>query len=171
MLKPMHLSRSLVAVVVLSFTAFAGAPPGWKFKAGQKGKPAVLLIHGLAASSGHWLSPADTWSIKNGHYKHWKEPKTQTGKSAIPKLEGAVRSFVLSAVDKHADEDGSFWNSLVAQGFTVATWDQIPCMNTGSVPSQKCLDSDTFDAAYPSAKEALAYLATQTTEDLALVAH
>ncbi|MBL8912144.1 MAG: hypothetical protein JNM17_15725 [Archangium sp.] len=146
-------------------------PSGWKFKRGEPGKPAILLIHGLAASSGHWTSPAETWSIKNGHYKHWKEPKNQSGKSTIPKIEGGVRSIVLSKVDKHADEEGSFWNYLVGQGFTVATWNQIPCMDTSDMPSQKCLDSDVFDTAYPTAKEALAFLAGSTTEDIALVAH
>jgi alpha-beta hydrolase superfamily lysophospholipase len=167
----MNLPRLAVLLLLVVTRAVAAPPSGWKFKAGEKGKPAVLLIHGLAASRGHWTSPADTWSIKNGHYKHWKSPRKQDGHSTFPKVPGGVRSVVLSAVDKHADEEGSFWNSLVAQGFTVATWNQIPCMDTSDTPSQKCLDSDVFDAAYPSAKEALAYLATQTTEDIALVAH
>lgn len=160
-----------LVVAVSSATAFAGEPAGWKFKAGEKGKPAVLLIHGLAASRTHWTSPAETWSIKSGHFKHWKKPKDQSGKSKLPRVKGDVRSVVLSPVDRHADEEGSFWNFLVSQGFTVATWNQVPCMDTAKMPSNKCLDSDVFDAAYPSAKEALAHLATLTTEDLALVAH
>ena len=168
-MRPMK--RLPVLAVLFASLSFAGEPSGWKFKAGEKGKPAILLIHGLAASRKHWTSPAETWSIKNGHYKHWKEPKKQSGKSKLPKVKGDVRSIVLSAVDKHADEDGSFWKYLVSQGYTVATWNQIPCMDSEDQPSQKCLNSDVFDAAYPTAKEALAYLATQTTEDLALVAH
>lgn len=195
MVTPMNLTRCVFAVVVMSFASFAGPPPapivapktsgpptwstpkvpvpppGWKFKEGEKGKPAILLIHGLAASRGHWTSPAETWSIKNGHYKHWKEPKKQSGKSIIPKIEGGVRSIVLSKVDSHADEDGSFWKYLVAQGFTVATWNQVPCMDTDDIPSQKCLDSDVFDTAYPTAQQALTYLAALTKEDIALVAH
>lgn len=158
-------------VVLFASLSFAGEPAGWKFKAGDKGKPAVLLVHGLAASRTHWTSPADTWSIKRSHFKHWKAPKDQAGKSKLPKVKGDVRSIVISAVDKHADEDGSFWKYLVGQGYTVATWNQVPCMDTDDQPSQKCLNSDVFDAAYPTAKEALAYLATQTTEDIALVAH
>ena len=52
-----------------------------------------------------WIgtSPADTWSIKNGHYKHWKTPKKQSGTSKLPKIKGDVRSMVVSAVDKHDD--------------------------------------------------------------------
>jgi pimeloyl-ACP methyl ester carboxylesterase len=165
-----------VVILVLALlgsvpTARAGAPSGWKFHAGAKGKPAVLLVHGLAASRTHWTSPADTWSIKNGHYKHWKSPKKQSGTSKLPKIKGDVRSIVLSAVDTHADEDGSFWRFLVDQGFTVATWNQVPCMDTDKVPSNKCMNSDLFAAAYPSALEALAHLATLTTENIAIVAH
>lgn len=160
-----------LALALAAPAAHADAPSGWKFHAGEKGKPAVLLIHGLAASRTHWTSPAETWSIKHSHYKHWKAPKNQSGKSDIPMIKGTVRSLVLSPVNKQADEDGSFWKFLVKQGYTVATWNQVPCMDTDKVPSTKCLDSDLFKVAYPTAKQALAYLATQTTEDIALVAH
>lgn len=163
---------TLLVAVVLAGTAF-GEPSGWKFQKGKPGMPAVLLIHGLAASRGHWVSPADTWSIKNGHFKHWKKPKTKTGHTDVlhPKVKYALKDLKLSPVDPHADEDGSFWNYLVDKGYTVATWNQVPCMDTRKTPSQECLDSDVFDTAYPTAKDALAHLATQTTEDIALVAH
>lgn len=161
----------VVSLLSSSLALAAGEPSGWKFDAGTKGKPAILLIHGLAASRTHWTSPADTWSIKNGHYlADWK-PKDQKGSSTIPVIKGGVRSFVLSKVNKNADEDGSFWKRLKAEGFTVATWNQIPCMDTSSTPSDDCLNSDVFDKAYPTAKEALAYLATKTDEDIILIGH
>ncbi|MCX5746066.1 MAG: hypothetical protein NT062_26610 [Proteobacteria bacterium] len=168
----MRISRStLLLTLVFASVAHAGPPSGWKFHAGDKGKPAILLIHGLAASRTHWTNPADTWSIKSAHYKHWQAPKKQAATSKLPKIKGDVRSIVLSRVDPHADADGSFWTFLVKQGFTVATWNQIPCMDTDKTPSTACLDSDTFDVAYPSAQLALAHLATLTTEDIALVGH
>jgi len=160
-----------VFVLAAAGSAHAGEPSGWKFHLGEKGKPAVLLIHGLAASGTHWTSPADTWSIKHAHFKHWKAPKKQSGSSTLPKIKGAIRSIVVSAVDKKADEDGSFWTYLVKEGYTVATWNQVPCMDTKSMPSQVCMNKDVFDAAYPTAREALAHLATLTTENIAIVAH
>lgn len=168
----MHpLTALLVSSLLVASAARAGEPDGWTFKAGEKGKPAVLLIHGLAASRVNWLSPADSWNIRSAHFKHWKAPKKQSGTSKLPKVKGDVRSVVLSPVDKHADEDGSFFRFLASQGFTVATWNQAPCVDRQKNPSNTCLDSDVFDAAYPSAREALAHLASLTTEDLALVAH
>ena len=58
-------TKTAVLTLVLSLlvaltTAHADAPSGWKFKAGVKGKPAVLLIHGLAASRTHWTSVKKT---------------------------------------------------------------------------------------------------------------
>lgn len=167
----MNVRAALVVSLFASSLALADEPSGWKFSAGTKGKPAILLIHGLAASRTHWTSPADTWSIKNGHYLvDWK-PKDQSGTSALPAVKGAVRSFVVSKENKHADEDGSFWKKLKDEGFTVATWNQIPCMDKSSMPSDDCLNSDVFDRAYPTAKEALAYLASKTDEDIILIAH
>lgn len=161
----------VLSLLVALTTAHADAPSGWKFKAGVKGKPAVLLIHGLAASRTHWTSPADTWSIKSAHFKHWKAPKKQSGHDTIPMIKGGIRSIVTSKVNKRADEEGSFWTYLVKEGYTVATWNQVPCMDTADLPSTACKNKDVFDAAYPTAEQALAHLATLTTEDIALVAH
>jgi pimeloyl-ACP methyl ester carboxylesterase len=166
--------RSLRLVAVLSSlasTALADEPAGWKFKAGQKGKPAILLIHGLAASRMHWTNPGATWSIKNGHYlTDWK-PKPQSGTSMVPAVKGFPRSFKLSKENKKAFENGSFWKRLTDEGFTVATWNQLPCADSTDQPSTECLNGDTFDKAYPTAKEALAYLASKTDEDIVLIAH
>lgn len=161
-----------VSLVLCSTLAFAGgAPAGWKFKAGEKGKPAILLIHGLASSSKHWTDPASAWSIRNGHYYTDWEPKKTDGTSVLPKVKGLIREFVTSKVNKKADERGSFWKRLTDEGFTVATWDQMPCMDEGKMPSDKCLDADVFDTVYPTAKDALAYLASQTSEDLIVIGH
>ncbi len=161
----------LLSLLLLSASALgAAAPKGWQFHAGQPGKPAVLLIHGLAASSRHWTDPAATWSIKHAHFDHRAEVKDRTGGENGPHV--GLRGFALSPVDDDAGAKGSFWTYLVAQGFTVATWDQAPCMDEGKHPSRACLDGDTFDAAYPSAKEALAELARLSgSAPIALVGH
>lgn len=148
----------------------AAAPKGWRFHRGHPGKPAVLLIHGLAASSQHWTNPGATWSIENAHYDHRKNVKDRTGSGKGPHM--GVQGFARSPVDPGAGKDGSFWTYLTALGFTVATWDQAPCMDEGKRPSRTCLDGDTFDAAYPSAKEALATLAELSGgAPIALVGH
>ena len=114
---------------------------------------------------------AETWSIKNAHYKHWKAPKKASGHDTLPAIKGGIRSIVTSKVNTHADEEGSFWAYLVKEGYTVATWNQVPCMDTADLPSTVCKNKDVFDAAYPTAEQALAHLATLTTEDIALGAH
>lgn len=162
--------RLLVLLFLLVAHLGAGAPKGWQFHAGQPGKPAVLLLHGLAASSRHWTNPAATWSIKHAHFDHRAEVKDRTGGENGPHV--GLRGFALSPVDDDAGEKGSFWAYLTAQGFTVATWDQAPCMDEGKHPSRACLDGDTFDAAYPSAKAALEELARLSgSAPIALVGH
>jgi pimeloyl-ACP methyl ester carboxylesterase len=160
--------------------AATAAPAGWEFHAGQPGKPAVLLIHGLAASSKHWTNPAATWSIKNGHFDHREKVHTRSGKkkgvttvgvTAYPVLVG-LESIRVSPVDDDAGKAGSFWAYLVKQGYTVATWDQIPCMDTASPPGAACRDQDLFEPAVKSAQEALAELARLTgNAPIALVGH
>ena len=44
-------------------------------------------------------------------------------------------------------------------------------MDTADVPSTACKNKDVFDAAYPTAEQALAHLATLTTVDIARVGH
>lgn len=160
----------LLSFLLLAAASLGAAPKGWQFHAGQPGKPAVLLIHGLAASSQHWTNPAGTWSIKHAHFDHRAEVKDRTGGENGPHV--GLRGFALSPVDDDAGTKGSFWSYLVAQGFTVATWDQAPCMDEGKHPSRACLDGDTFDAAWPSAQEALAELAKLSgNAPIALVGH
>lgn len=156
----------------------AAAPAGWKFQAGKPGKPAVLLIHGLAASRTHWTSPQDTWSIKHLHFDHRKKVDDRTGDKAfktvlgkkVYEIKAGIESVRLSAQDD-AGKEQSFWNYLVSQGYTVATWNQAPCMDTDKMPSQACKDGDTFAPALASAKEALAELAKASKEPIALLGH
>ena len=160
-----------LALLLLAAPVLAAAPSGWKFHQGQPGKPAVLLIHGLASSSRHWMNPAGAWSIKSGHFQHEFTPPSESGKGEHPKA--GVLSALISPVDNHAGADGSFWAYLTAQGFTVATWDQVPCMDVGNFPTTACLDSDSFDAAWPSTKAAFEELArvTDPKMPIALVGH
>lgn len=167
-------ARSAVALVlVLAGAARAAAPAGWRFSPGKPGMPAVLLIHGLAASSGHWTDPGSTWSIKSGHFKHWKKPRAHSGRMTAPTVKGAIESVALSPVNKSVHEADSFFTALSKAGFTVATWDQVPCMATTKVPDQACLDSDVFETAWPSSRAALAELArlTDPATPIALVGH
>jgi len=178
-MRPLKTLNALVLCAALCATARA-APDGWQFHQGASGKPAVLLIHGLAASSRHWTEPQATWSIKHFHYDHARDLKaregdkkgeTHLGVTTFP-IHAGLESVRISPVDDDAGKAGSLWAYLVKQGYTVATWDQIPCMETDKPPGTACKDSDTFERAYRSAQAALAELARASgNAPIALLGH
>lgn len=155
-------------------------PDGWMFYQGDADKPAILLIHGLAASKTHWTEPGATWSIKNAHFDHRakvndregdKDGTTKLGVTVYPVLAG-IESIRTSPKDDNAGEKGSFWAYLVGKGYTVATWNQVPCMDSADLPDQACKSKDTFAPAYATAKEAFAKLAELSgNAPIALVGH
>ncbi|MBS2024250.1 MAG: hypothetical protein JST92_17755 [Deltaproteobacteria bacterium] len=150
----------------------AAAPSNYKYRPGLTGRAAVLLIHGLASSSRHFTDPGSAWSIKDGHFDHRSSVDSSTGTSEH--LKAGLDSVGLSPVDQNADAAHSFASKLNAFGFGVATWDQVPCMDDGSFPTDACLDGDTFDAAWPSTLAAFDQLAADTAQQklpLALIGH
>ena len=144
-------------------------PPGWEFSPGRPGMPAVLLIHGLAASSYHFTNPLKAWNVANTHYDHDRPVTAATGTSSLPRV--GLLAVEGSGNDPQSNPETSMWAYLVDQGFTVATWDQAPCIEAGTIPVATCFDSDTFDNAYKTAPQALAKLASLTSEDIVLVGH
>ncbi|MBK7071550.1 MAG: hypothetical protein IPH44_04520 [Myxococcales bacterium] len=145
------------------------APPGWEFTPGRPGMPAVLLIHGLAASSLHFTNPLEAWNVKKTHYDHDRPVASATGTSSVPKV--GLLAVEGSGNDPQSDPENSMYAYLVDQGFSVATWDQAPCVEATAIPTSACLDGDTFDAAYKTAPQALAKLASLTTGDIVVIGH
>jgi pimeloyl-ACP methyl ester carboxylesterase len=167
-MKRLHLTIVLTLLGGVA-TGSQADPAGWTFHAGQPGKPAVLLIHGLAASTAHWTNPASTWSIKDAHYDHRAKVKDKEGDKG-PRV--GIHAIKVSPKDDDAGKKDSFWTYLVEQGYTVATWDQVPCMDSPKMPAAKCLDSDTFEPAVATAREAMTLLAQKAPDaPIALVGH
>jgi len=157
--------------LIITSTASAAAPHGWKLHVGKPGLPAVLLVHGLASSTMNWTNPGNAWNIRPAHFNHSATIGTESGVGEHAR-EGVV-GFVVSPIDGAAGENGSFWTYLTAQGFTVATWDQSTCIASATFPSNACLDTDLFDPAFPSAKAALEELARLTPPEMpiAIIGH
>jgi len=135
-------------------------PVGWEARLGwsghrapKKGAPVVLLVHGLAASSKHWKAPHTSWSLRNIYFDPKKEPKDKTLSLSPP----APRR--------------NFFDFFVAEGMSVYTWNQAPCIAASSLPGAACRESDTFDKAYESARWALRKILDETDGPIALVGH
>lgn len=175
-----RLGPALLVLLLAAAGPAHAALDGWKFHAGEPGMPAVLLIHGLAASGTHWTEPKATWSIKHLHRDHRKDAKDRKGDKKGTTVAGITRYPVLAGIesirispqDDDAGKSGSFWRYLVDKGYTVATWNQVACMDTDELPSQACKARDTFAPAHASAREALAELARRSgNAPIALLGH
>lgn len=134
---------------------------GWRAKyQADLAKPAVLLIHGLAATGQTWTDPRAQWNIRKIAYDPKSEPHVDDASAKHP--------------FRHEWSSGApgenFWDAL-AKDFSVATWNQVPCIAAASVPSTSCLASDSFERAYESATWALAKLLAETKGPVILLAH
>jgi pimeloyl-ACP methyl ester carboxylesterase len=104
-------------------------------------KPAILLVHGLHAR-GSWKTP----SVVGYNYDFRHTPKdADLGHHSGPN----AGIYKVGRSDKIDVDPLNWFDYLVAQGFTVATWDQP-------------MAPDTFSPAYESAKVALAQFVADT---------
>lgn len=143
-------------------------PAGWEQAYGWRAHyqadpaaPAVLLIHGVAATEQTWTEPLAMWSLRNMAFDPKAEPAF---------AEASIRHPFAFAWSPRAPGH-NFWNEL-AQHLHVATWNQAPCVAAAAeAPSPACLDSDVFDAAYQSAQWALQKLLAETRGPVTLIGH
>jgi pimeloyl-ACP methyl ester carboxylesterase len=84
---------------------------------------------------------------------------------AVPRLNHTVDIGISPRPAHH-----NFFKEL-GRSYHVATWTQMPCIGNGNKPSNACLSTDTFDAAYRSAPWALRKLLDETSGPIAIVAH
>lgn len=135
---------------------------GWKAKyQANLHKPAVLLIHGLAATQQTWTAPTRQWNLRKLAYN--------------PKSSPSVPEVSVTDPFNHKWSSGApgtdFWGAL-DNDFNLATWNQVPCIaNADGMPSNACLASDTFEKAYESAQWALQKLLAETRGPVTLLAH
>lgn len=105
-------------------------------------RPAILLLHGLHQNKSTWTAPSYTeyaWDYRGSPPSEKRIGDTQSKPRAGPHHIG--RSEWLYGDDRAGwDASVNWFDYLRKQNFTVATWSQEP---------------ETFDAAYPSAVEAL----------------
>jgi pimeloyl-ACP methyl ester carboxylesterase len=132
------------------------APIG-RFQQGQPGKPAILLVHATNCDQLEWTEPAGESPIQTQwFYDHQNTPAPYIDDDA--KSPGAgIHTFGVSNHDKAATNRKNWWDFLVKQGFTVATWSQpLPL----------------FAGAYASAETAYAEFLRRTgTLPVALIGH
>ena len=103
-------------------------------------RPAILLLHGLHQTGESWTRPSSVGF--NYDFRH-APPEADLGSHAGPNA-GLYKAGTSAVLDV---DPLNWFDYLVKQGFTVATWNQ-PCC--------------TLDKAYPSATEALAQFAALT---------
>jgi hypothetical protein len=103
-------------------------------------RPAILLVHGLHQSGESWTRPSSVGY--NYDFRH-APPEEDLGNHSAPNV-GLYKAGTSAPIDV---DSLNWFDYLVKQGFTVATWSQ-PCCN--------------FGQAYPSAQQALAQFAGDT---------
>ena len=146
----------------------AVGPNGWTARHGWKAKyqtdltkPVVLLIHGLVSTQQSWTDPREQWNIKKIAY----DPKSEPG------LQDVHPTHPFHYAWSPGAPGHNFWDALGSE-LNIATWNQTPCIAAATrIPSNTCLDSDTFEAAYPTAVWALQKLLAETRGPVTIVAH
>jgi len=174
--------RTLVRTSTLAFIALAIAAPaasaasplpkgpsGWESKHGWKAdmtassdsRPVVLLIHGLAADRNTFVDPGKQWNI------------LPYDASRAPSVPDVSATAPLQVKFSPAMSSRDFYNTLSASDMKVATWNQHPCIFAakGAVPSNSCLNGDSFANAFKTAQWALQKMVASTKGPIALVAH
>ncbi len=144
-------------------------PPGWEAThhyeqqlTADLSRPAVLMIHGLAASKRAFIDPRSQWAVSVVPYD--------------PKGKGAPTASIDSAFElalSPRPPGDALYGTLSTARMSVATWNQSPCIPSaaGAAPADSCLNEDVFAKAYESARWALKKLASQTKGPIALVGH
>ena len=126
-------SSLLAATLACAAAAASAAPipvekifsePYGRFHQGEPGKPAILLVHGTGNGLQAWTAPAgDPLGVGDWYFDHEVTPGPIVDEHA--KLPGiGIHSFGTSPQDKAAVNRKNWWDFLVKQGFTVATWSQ-----------------------------------------------
>jgi pimeloyl-ACP methyl ester carboxylesterase len=160
---PRHVALLLTAGTVLGGPPASWALAAWKFHQGDPGKAAILLFHGNGSTGKAWIEPSQAApkipGLPSGYldFRHTPDDKRIGKDHGAPNV-GLYKVGHSDALDPDA---GNWWDFLVQQGFTVATWDQ---------------DGSRFAEAYTSAKDAFARLLVETQgmsprPPIALVGH
>ena len=162
-------SLPLLVITLLSCTAAAQAaalppqgPAGWEKQHGwveggnsAKGVTAVLMFHGLDSAANHFRAPTQAGNLKGLAYDVKSKPQMR-------KTVEAEISPVAPSVN---------WFDGLGSTFKVATWNQVPCVDTSEVKTAACQNKDSFENAYQSAPWALRKLLDETTGPVALLGH
>lgn len=140
----------------------AKGPAGWEstyhFTMGgvnDKNATTILFIHGLNSSARNFTNPMSAANMAKCDYDPKANMKTDSGLDIV--------------TSPKAPRNVSWYNTL-GTSFRVATWSQIPCMDSDN-PSAACENTDTFDTAYKSAPWALRKLLDETSGPIAIVGH
>lgn len=122
--------------------------------ASDPSRPVVLLIHGLHSSGRAWTRPADDPGVGGYYYDHRREPSRVKATKDYP----GVGIFKEGKSERAAGQINAqnWFDYLVGQGFTVATWSQ---------------PGETFEDAWPSATKAFETLLASTQGPIALIGH
>ncbi len=136
-------------------------PKGWCFVASKDPRrPAILLFHGLHQGEWNWTAPS---SHDQYIYNYKEHPKVRHETKESPGV-GIFKIGRSEKLDpKKVVDDNNWFNFLLNQGYSVATWTQ---------------DGPRFEAAYQSAKKAYQVFLKETSTrsssappPIALIAH
>ena len=161
-LRAAAVALTLAAAIASHAADPAKGPSGWestyRFTMGgvsDKNAATILFIHGLNSSARTFTNPMSSSNMAKCDYDPKANMKTDSGLDVV--------------TSPKAPRNISWYNTLGAS-FRVATWSQIPCMDSDN-PSASCENTDTFDAAYQSAPWALRKLLDETSGPIAIVGH
>ena len=112
--------------------------PGRKFHAGQPGKPAVLLFHGLHRDIRCWTNPGDDEGVLCYTYKE-QPGKRSLGAQSYP----GVGIYKIGVTDRNLEINANnFFDYLASRGFTVGAFSQGAPMIADAMPTAR----DAYDA-------------------------
>jgi pimeloyl-ACP methyl ester carboxylesterase len=143
-------------------TSGSSAPAGWLICPGTAARPAILLFHGNGNDGQAWTKPSVTApNIEGIFYEYADFRHTPDDKRLGEEDKPNVGFYKIGRSEPLNPDPGNWWDFLVRQDFTVATWDQA---------------GSSFDDAYASAKKAFAELVNDTANlnpvpHIALIGH
>lgn len=111
--------------------------------AADPSRPAILLVHALHQSAHSWTKPSASPKGSRWYYGHDQRPESIRVERTYPN----TGIFKVGRSERLDIDPLNWFDFLVEQGFTVATWSQ---------------PGKTFADAYPSAEAAFEQLLTQT---------